>query len=383
MDAGVTQNPRVLFVDDEPSVTSAFRVLLRRAPYEVLVANSARDALALLAQTQVDVVVSDMDMPDMGGSEFLARVRSHHPRTTRVVLSGRAKLEDTIHAINDAAVFRFLVKPCPPAELIKCIEDALAARRTRRPTTTPPMPSEAELLFDRGLQSLWVATQPIVSVRERRTIAFEALVRSREPQLPHGGAIMELAERLGRVREIERLIRVHAGEVAARLPDDTMLLVNLHPSALEDPDLLAEDSPLARFPDRVAFEITERARLKPEGPAWDAIRALRQRGHRIAVDDLGAGYAGLTSLVTLQPDIVKLDMELIRNVDTSPTRSKLVASLVALSKQLDVRVIAEGVESAAECQHLLGLGCDWMQGYFFARPGTPFPLVNWPAELAA
>ena len=173
------------------------------------------------------------------------------------------------------------------------------------------------------------------------------------------------------------------GKTAARLPDDAMLLVNLHPSALEDPDLLAEDSPLARYPDRVAFEITERARLKPEGPAWDAIRALRQRGHRIAVDDLGAGYAGLTSLVTLQPDIVKLDMELIRNVDTSPTRSKLVASLVALSRQLDVRVIAEGVESMAECQHLLELGCDWMQGYFFARPGTPFPVVNWPAELAA
>ena len=245
------------------------------------------------------------------------------------------------------------------------------------------MPSEADLLFGRGLESLWMATQPIVSVRERRTVAFEALVRSREPQLPHGGAIMELAERLGRVREIERKIRVHAGDVAACLPDDALLLVNLHPSALEDPDLLAEDSPLAQYPDRVAFEITERARLKPEGPAWDAIRALRQRGHRIAVDDLGAGYAGLTSLVTLQPDIVKLDMELIRNVDTSPTRSKLVASLVALSKQLDVRVIAEGVESMAECQHLLSLGCDWMQGYFFARPGTPFPLVSWPAELAA
>src|SRR6185369_1117865 len=108
---------------------------------------------------------------------------------------------------------------CPPAELTKCIEDALAARRTRR-TTSPPTPSEADMLFDRGLESLWMATQPIVSVRERRTIAFEALVRSREPQLPHGGAIMELAERLGRVREIERKIRVHAGEVAARLPSD-------------------------------------------------------------------------------------------------------------------------------------------------------------------
>ena len=381
MNAQSNAMPRVLFVDDEPGVTAAFRTLLRRAPYEVLVANSARDALGMLSETHVDVVISDMDMPDMSGSEFLARVRTEHPRTTRVVLSGRARLEDTIHAINDAAVFRFLTKPCQASELTRCIDDALAARRVRR-TTVPPT-TEADATFDRALETLWVAAQPIVSVRERRIVAFEALVRTREPSLPHGGAIMELAERLGRVREIERHIRRTAADVAEKLPDGTHLLVNLHPSALDDPDLVADDAPLSRHASRVAFEITERARLKPEGAAWDAIRALRQRGHRIAVDDLGAGYAGLTSLVTLQPDIVKLDMELIRNVDTSPTRSKLVASLVALSRQLEVRVIAEGVESAAECEHLLSVGCDWMQGYFFARPAQPFPAVTWPAERAA
>ena len=158
-----------------------------------------------------------------------------------------------------------------------------------------------------------------------------------------------------------------------------MLLVNLHPSALEDPELVAEDAPLARHASRVVFEITERARLAHDGPAHDAIHALRERGHRVAVDDLGAGYAGLTSLVTLQPEIVKLDMELIRNVHASQARSKLVASLVALSQQLDVRVIAEGVESLAECEHLLTLGCDWMQGYLFARPAAPFPAVTWPS----
>jgi EAL domain-containing protein (putative c-di-GMP-specific phosphodiesterase class I) len=382
MDAGAISNPRVLFVDDEPSVTTAYRMLLRRMPYEVLVATSGHEALELLAKTQVDVVVSDMDMPGMRGGELLVHVRSRHPKTARVVLTGRATVEDALHAINEAAVFRFLTKPCSFGDLTTCIEEALDASRTRR--STKPAPSTDDLLFNRGLDSLWVAAQPIVSVRERRVVAFEALVRCREPELPHGGAIMELAERLGRVREIERKIRAVAGEVAAQLPGDAMLLVNMHPSALEDPDLLAEDSPLARHPDRVAFEITERAAFKPEGAAYDAVRALRQRGHRIAVDDLGAGYAGLTSLVTLQPDIVKLDMELIRNVDTSPTRSKLVASLVALlSRQLDVRVIAEGVESMAECQHLLSLGCDWMQGYFFARPGMPFPSVRWPAELAA
>lgn len=381
MSEGVTSQGRVLFVDDEPLIIMALQTLLRSAPYEVLVASSATEALALLAQAPVDVVVSDMTMPDMSGTEFLAQVRTEYPKTTRVILTGHASLDDTIQAINQASPFRFLVKPCQPNDLMRTIDEALALRQRRR-TTTPPQPTEAELTFDRGLETLWVAAQPIVSVRERRIVAFEALVRSREPSLPHGGAIMELAERLGRVREIERCIRKRAAEVADTLPEGATLLVNLHPSALEDPDLIAEDAPLSVNPSRVAFEITERARLKPDGVAVDAIRVLRQRGHRIAVDDLGAGYAGLTSLVTLQPDIVKLDMELIRNVDKSPTRSKLVASLVALTRQLEVRVIAEGVESQAECEHLLSLGCDWMQGYFFARPDTPFPVVSWPAVAA-
>ncbi len=379
---GAVSKPRVLLVDDEPAVTAAFSTLLRRAPYEIVVANSARAALAILAESRIDVIVSDMDMPEMTGGELLARVRAEYPKTTRVALSGRARLEDTIHAINDAAVFRFLVKPCPPAELTRCIDEAIAVRRAQH-ASVPPIMTPSDEVFTRALDSLWIATQPIVSVRERRIIAYEALVRTREPSLPHGGAIIELAEKTGRVREIERLIRRAAADVVERLPADTQLLVNLHPSALDDPDLVDEDSPLAKYPARVTFEITERARLKAEGPAWDAISTLRKRGHKIAVDDLGAGYAGLTSLVTLQPDIVKLDMELIRNVDTSPTRSKLVASLVALSRQLDVRVIAEGVESIGECQALLTLGCDWMQGYYFARPGPSFPTVSWPADLAA
>src|SRR6185503_11908006 len=129
--------PRVLFVDDEPGVTAAFRTLLRRAPYEVLTANSARDALGMLAAAPVDVVISDMDMPDMSGSEFLARVRAEHPKTARVVLSGRARLEDTIQAINEAAVFRFLVKPCQAGELTRTIDEAVAAKRGRR-TSMPP-----------------------------------------------------------------------------------------------------------------------------------------------------------------------------------------------------------------------------------------------------
>jgi len=365
---------RVLFVDDDARVTSAVRAIFRSAPYDVVVANSAADALRLMTQDAFDVVVSDISMPDMTGGEFLAHVRIQHPKATRVVLSGSARLEDSIRAINDAAVFRFLTKPCATSDLQRCIEDAIAARAARRSSVPAPM-RELRAKFDAALETLWIATQPIVSVLERRVVAFEALVRSEHADFPHGGAIMEAAEQVGRVRDIERLIRRAAARVVNKLPANTTLLVNLHPSALDDPDLLAEDAPLSQQPHRVTFEITERARLNAAGT--NAIARLRERGHRIAIDDLGAGYAGLSSLVTLQPELIKLDMELIRNIDTSSTRSKLVAALVALAKQLTIDVIAEGVESAAEREHLLTLGCDWMQGYAFAKPSQPFPTVNW------
>jgi EAL domain-containing protein (putative c-di-GMP-specific phosphodiesterase class I) len=100
-------------------------------------------------------------------------------------------------------------------------------------------------------------------------------------------------------------------------------------------------------------------------------------GYRIAVDDLGAGYAGLTSLVELDPDVVKLDMALIRDIDRDPRKRRVVASLVRLCTELDRLVIAEGVERQGELEVLRELGCDLIQGYLLARPGPPFPEVRW------
>jgi EAL domain-containing protein (putative c-di-GMP-specific phosphodiesterase class I) len=100
-------------------------------------------------------------------------------------------------------------------------------------------------------------------------------------------------------------------------------------------------------------------------------------GYSIAVDDLGAGYAGLTSFTLLEPEIVKLDMSLIRDVHQNSTKQKVVRSMTALAKDMGMIVVAEGVESQAERDCLIDLGCDYLQGYLFARPGPPFPEVKW------
>jgi len=109
----------------------------------------------------------------------------------------------------------------------------------------------------------------------------------------------------------------------------------------------------------------------------ERMAALRARGYRIAVDDLGAGYAGLSSLASLQPEVVKLDMSLVRGVDQQPIKQRLVASLQTLGGPLGIRVVAEGVETQAERDTLIAIGCDLFQGYLFAKPARAFPTVNW------
>ena len=150
------------------------------------------------------------------------------------------------------------------------------------------------------------------------------------------------------------------------------LFYNLHVRDLDDETLYSDSSPLASMADRVVLEITERAALDEVKDVQERVARLRALGYRIAVDDLGAGYAGLNSLAELEPDVVKLDMTLVRDVHLSPTKRKLVRSIVALCDDMNIEVVAEGVENTEERDCVVDLGCDLLQGYFFARPAAPF-----------
>src|SRR6185503_3099991 len=101
---------------------------------------------------------------------------------------------------------------------------------------------------------------------------------------------------------------------------------------------------------------------------------LRRLGYRIALDDLGAGYAGLSSFALLEPEFVKLDMTLTRNLDSDTTKQTLVRTMAAMCKELGMSVVAEGIETEAERDEVERAGCDLMQGYLFARPGDAFPV---------
>ncbi len=222
--------------------------------------------------------------------------------------------------------------------------------------------------FERTLTSLHMHFQPIISWSKKSVFAYEALLRSGEPSLPHPEAVLDAAARLGRVHELGRIVRAKAIEPLAALPADVSIFINLDPSDLADEELFAPTGAFAESAERIVLEITERASLHGLHDVPSRVTRLRELGFRIAIDDLGAGYAGLTSFALLEPDIVKLDMALVRDIHLMPTKATLVRTMITMCKELNIVLTAEGVERAAERDVLVDLGCDLLQGYYFAKP---------------
>ncbi len=372
---------RVLVVDDEPSVSQALARMLTSAGHLATIAPDGLKAIELLAVTPFDVVVSDLQMPQMDGLTLLRRIRAHDLDVPVVFVTGNPGLDTAIQAIEHGA-FRYLTKPIERRHLVEAVESAArlhVVARLRRESVEEfgarPLGDRAglEARFEAGLSSLWVATQPIVSWGNRSVFAYECLLRTDEPTLRNPMEFVDAAERLGKRAALGRAIRRRVAGQLADAPDQANIFVNLHPHDLVDDELLGDDGALGPFANRVVLEVTERAALDEVHGLVAAVARLRQLGYRIALDDLGAGYAGLSSFAQLQPEIVKVDMSLVRGIDGSQTKRKLFRAFADLCRDLGTAIVAEGVETSGERDCLTSLGGDLFQGYLFARPGRGFP----------
>lgn len=376
-----TSSGKVLVVDDDDNVRSAIARCLSKSGFSVTEAAHPASALLALESGGFETVVSDISLPGFDGIELLRRVRSTDLDLPVVLVTGSPSLESAIQAVQHGA-FRYATKPIDWHALQLTVRQAVAMNtlaRVRRQLLRPSGNSSLQIgdrsgleaRFGSALDQLHLVFQPIVSWSEQRVYAYEALMRSLEPSLPHPGALLDAGERLGRLLDLSRVVRRQAHAACSQLPNDTFLFVNLHPNDLDDPTI--SDAGAAEIAGgKIVYEITERARLEQVKAPRARVERLRELGYRIAIDDLGAGYAGLTTLASLEPEIVKLDMELVRGIDASPVRQQLVGSMVHLCKTMGMQVIAEGVETEAERDTLVAQGCNLLQGYLFARPARQF-----------
>lgn len=378
----------ILLVDDEPTLLRAFARILEKRSEAIETYTTAREAMERVTRGGVEVVVSDITMPGMSGIELLRAIREHDADLPVLLMTGIPNVESATGAVEYGA-FRYIVKPVEAEALRHAVDRAAQlhrlARMKRQALDIVSCGGSLERAdlgnFERALDSLWIAFQPIVRASDQTVFGYEALLRSDEPSLPGPGHVLSAAESSGQLVQLGRTIRQRAVEPFLDVPGTASLFVNLHPLDLLDPELLNESTPLASVADRVVLEVTERASLDEIGNIRKTVMRLRERGFRIAIDDLGAGYAGLTSFALLEPDIVKLDMALVRDVDTSPVKQKLVASMTTLCRDMGMLIVSEGVETVAEHDTLRALGCDLLQGFLFARPGKGFPEPRWGSSL--
>lgn len=214
------------------------------------------------------------------------------------------------------------------------------------------------------------AYQPIVDYAERKIFAHEALVRGVNGE--SAASILAKVNDRNRYR-FDQACRVKAVEGAAKLGIKEYLSINFLPNAVYEPGACIRSTFEAahrfNFPkEKIIFEVVEGEDVSDRPHLLSIFSEYKRFGFKTAIDDFGAGYAGLNLLSEFQPDIVKIDMDLIRHIDTSDPKQAIVEGVSHICRRLGIKVLAEGVETRAERDFLVRCGVNYFQGYLFCKP---------------
>jgi EAL domain-containing protein (putative c-di-GMP-specific phosphodiesterase class I) len=228
-----------------------------------------------------------------------------------------------------------------------------------------------------------MAFQPIVDLRTGRPWAYEALVRGSEGESAGSVLAQVTAENRYAFDQQCRVAAIEGAVAAGLLETDARLSINFLPNAVYSPkaciQLTLRTAQATGLPtDRLMFEFTENEEMDDPGHVMNIVETYRQMGFTTALDDFGAGYAGLGLLARFQPDVIKLDMALLRGIDASEPRRLIVEAMVGLCRRLGVAVIAEGIETRGELDAVRAIGIELVQGYLLAKPAfraLPEPML--------
>lgn len=385
---------RVLIADDDPGVRNALAELIRGEPTFQLVgaAIDATEAAVLAAAEQPDVVLLDVRMRGGGGQAAARSIRSCSPASKLIAFSEYFD-RSSVREMLQAGVVGYVVKGGPIDEIIEAVKraaqgqgslssvvtsdiiDALAGElRSRYRTSERRRVSKSQIRrVIRDDTAFAMVFQPIVELRSRAVVGAEALARFTGQPVRGPNVWFAEATKLGLGVELELAAVAKALAALHELPDEVYLTVNVSPTTLASTGFHALVAK-ARGGQLVA-EITEHALVEDYDRVVGAVGKLRALGMRLAVDDAGAGFASFRHILNLKPELIKLDLTLIRSIDRDCSRQALAASLISFADNYGATIIAEGIEHTRELEKLGELGVGYGQGYLLGRP-APLPLAR-------
>lgn len=380
-------------VDDQAAnVILLERVMRAAGLHGVHAVSDPREAVRRCLEVDADLVLLDLHMPHLDGYAVLAALQEALPPDTFlpvVVLTGDVSRETRDRALAAGAT-DFLTKPFDRAEVLLRVHNLLQTRslytamRRHTDTLQADLDARTEAERRRAAQRQAVADriqgilatdgalemvyQPIADLHTGRIRGVEALARfHQEPRRPPNVWFDEAAS-VSRGNQLELAAVGAAVGALEQLSDDVFLSVNLSPDAVLDRGL---DQLIGACPaDRLVVEVTEHAPVRDYPALLTRLDTLREAGIRVAVDDAGAGFAGLQHVLRLRPDILKLDIALTDGIDHDPARRALSTGLVSFAEEIGAVIVAEGIETQDELATLRTLGVPWGQGYHLGRPGA-------------
>lgn len=384
---------RVLVVDDEAANVVLLERILRRQGYaDIISTTDPREAIRLYRERGADVVLLDLHMPGLDGFGVMRELEALRPadELLPVVVITADVTPDTRNRALSAGATDFITKPIDITEVQLRVSNLARTRvlhervRQQKVAYERELDAQAALLaaeeqarrdrrtriegiLERGGPR--IVFQPIVHVGTGVLVGCEALSRFPfEAGRPPDHWFREAAE-VGLGLELELAAVERAHDSVLELPPGCRLSVNASAEAAMSPamhDLLGSVAP-----ERVILEVTEHQQVTDYQALVERCRALRAMGAQVAVDDAGAGFAGLQHILRLQPDVIKLDRFLVTGIDADPARRALAGALVGFAREIGASVTAEGIETAAELSVVAELGIEHGQGLFI---GAPEPL---------
>lgn len=384
-------NPiRVLIADDETEVRAALADLISSEPSLELVgvARDANGAIELARVNHPDVALVDVKMPGGGGARATREILQLSPQTHVLALSAYEDRRTVLQMLGAGAA-GYLVKGTVPEEIVRAITRASRGQpsvssevmksvvheltaQLRREELISEDRREKTARIRRVIEGegLAMAYQPIFDLRDRGVIGYEALARFHlEPSRTPDVWFSE-AEEVGLAIELQRVALAMARADLERIAPEAYLSLNVSHRTAASPLLL--ETLRGTSMNRLVFEITEHESVEDYESLVVALDRLRARGARIAIDDAGAGFSSLRHTLLLNPNIIKLDISLTRDIDVDRGRRALATALISFAEAMDMDIVAEGIETQSELDTFLALGVRFGQGFFLARPG-PLP----------